>query len=300
MFPEVGSSAMQVVFHTGAHCTDDDRLLRCLLRNKDTFSPRGISVPGPGKYRSLLKDAFAAMETGEPTDEARDVLIDAILDDETADRLILSNEHFFGSQRFALGGNRFYPQAHRRIVQMRRLFHFDQVELFMAIRNPASFVPQVMTRASPRRMHEVEQGTDAVSLRWSEMLLRIRETAPDVPVTVWCNEDTPLIWAQVLREVAGIEHGEPILGEFDILHEIMAPEGVQRFETYVGAHAELTEMQKRRVIAAFLDKFAIEDAVEEELDLPGWTHELVEEMTELYDEDVMRIQHIPGVQLIAP
>ena len=40
---------MQIIVHTGAHFTDDDRLIKCLLRNKDDFSKRGIAVPGPGR-----------------------------------------------------------------------------------------------------------------------------------------------------------------------------------------------------------------------------------------------------------
>ena len=40
---------MQVILHTGAHYTDEDRLMKCLLRNKGDFAKRGIAVPGPGK-----------------------------------------------------------------------------------------------------------------------------------------------------------------------------------------------------------------------------------------------------------
>ena len=73
-----------------------------------------------------------------------------------------------------------------------------------------------------------------------------------------------------------------------------------RLRSYMTAHGELGEMQKRRVYAAFLDKFALEDALEEELDLDGWTDELVEDLTEIYDEDMYHLQRIPGVTLIAP
>ena len=59
-------------------------------------------------------------------------------------------------------------------------------------------------------------------------------------------------------------------------------------------------MQKRRVIAAFLDKFALDEEIEEELDMPGWTEELVAELTEVYDEDVLAIQRIPGVTVLTP
>lgn len=291
---------MQIIFHTGAHATDDERLLKCMLFNKEAFGKRGIAVPGPGKYRSLFKDAFAAMETSEPSDEARDVLIDEILDDEVADRLLLSNAHFFGSQRFALDGDTLYPLADVRVRQLRKLFKFDQLELFMSIRNPASFVPATLANSAPARVKDVIENTNPLNLRWSELFQRIRTAAPDVPITVWCNEDTPLLWGQIMRDFAGLEHGTKVIGGFSLLSEIMSNEGMTRFRSYLHQHPELTEMQKRRVISAFLDKYAIEDEVEEELDLPGWTDELVEELTDLYDEDVMAIQRIPGVTLIAP
>jgi len=291
---------MQVIFHTGAHFTDDERLLKCLLRNKEEFARRGISVPGPGRYRYLLKDAFKAMESAAPAPEARDVLIDAILDDEVADRLILSNAHFFGSQRFAIGHGELYPDAADRMVQLQMLFRFEQLEMFMAIRNPASFLPAIRNKVSIRRFAEMMGGADPRELRWSDMVQRVREAVPDLALTIWCNEDTPLIWAQIIREMAGVEHGDGINGGFDLLNSIMSEEGINRFQTYHQKHPEMSEVQQRRVIAAFLDKFAIEDRIEEELDLPGWTDELVDELTDIYDEDVFRIQRIPGVQLIAP
>ncbi|MGD9865049.1 MAG: hypothetical protein AB7S99_17745, partial [Pseudodonghicola sp.] len=132
---------LKIIFHTGAHCTDDDRLLKCLLRNKESFSEQGIAVPGPGKYRPLLKDTFKALETAAPAPGARDVLIDAILDEEIAQRVILSNEHFFGSQRYAVGDGMLYPDGPDRVVKLRQLFAQDDLEMFMAIRNPAAFLP---------------------------------------------------------------------------------------------------------------------------------------------------------------
>ncbi len=176
-----------------------------------------------------------------------------------------------------------------------------QLEVFMSIRNPCDVC------ASGSRQNSTEatatgswNETDFLSLRWSDMVQRIRDNAPDVPLTIWCNEDTPLIWAQIIRDMAGLDHGTKFTGGFSLLSEIMSKEGMKRFRSYLHQYPEMTEMQKRRVIAAFLDKYAIEDAVEEELDLPGWTEELVEQLTELYDEDVFAIQRIPGVQFIEP
>ncbi|MBV1895333.1 MAG: hypothetical protein KUG70_02665 [Rhodobacteraceae bacterium] len=291
---------MQVIVHTGAHFTDEDRLIKCLLRNKGDFAKRGVAVPGPGKYRKLLKETFNALKDAPASPDARDVLIDAILDDEIADRLILSNMHFFGAPRAAVRQGILYPIAPDRITNIQQLFPHDQVELFMSIRNPASFLPAVFDHSPHDQFADFLGGIDPREIRWSETLTRIRDAAPDVPITVWCNEDTPLIWAQIIRELAALEHGENIVGGYDLVSEIMSPEGMKRFRAYLKSHAEMTEMQTRRVISAFLDKFAIEEEIEEELDIPGWTEQLVEELTDLYDEDLFQIQRLPGVQVISP
>ena len=44
----------------------------------------------------------------------------------------------------------------------------------------------------------------------------------------------------------------------------MSKEGMQRFAAYLKSHPDMTEIQKRRVISAFLDKFALEEEIEEE------------------------------------
>lgn len=291
---------MKIIFHTGAHCTDDDRLLKCLLRNKEGFSQHGIAVPGPGKYRELLKDTFKALDAGPPAEGARDVLIDAILDDEVADRLILSNEHFFGSPRYALDHGMLYPEGPDRVAKMHELFDEDQVELYMAIRNPASFLPAVLHKATEQRIAETLGQIDPRSLLWSDLFHRIREAVPSVKITVWCNEDLPLIWGEVVRRLAGLPLDEKIAGGFDLISEIMSKEGMQRFRVYLHQNPDMTEAQRRRVITAFLDKYALEDEIVEELDLPGWSDDLVEEMTGIYEADIDAIADIPGVRVILP
>ena len=75
---------------------------------------------------------------------------------------------------------------------------------------------------------------------------------------------------------------------------------MQRFAAYLKSHPDMTEIQKRRVISAFLDKFALEEEIEAELDLAGWTKDLMDDMTDVYDEDMLEVQRIPGITLIAP
>lgn len=291
---------MQVVLHAGAHNTDDDRLIKCLLRNRDDFRQRGIAVPGPSRYRRLIRDTLNAMSGGTLAPDARMVLLDAILEEDHPERLLLSNENFFSVPKLAVSKGVFYPRAELKLAQLSQIFDGDEVELFLAIRNPASFLPAVHANSPEMSFDDFMAGADPRSLHWSELVRRIRDHVPGLQITVWCNEDTPLIWAQIIRDMAALEHNQKITGGFDLLSEIMTPAGMKRFRAYLKAYPNMNEIQKRRVIAAFLDKFAIEDVIEEELDLPGWTDDLVTELSDIYDDDVFEIGRIQGVTTIAP
>ncbi|MDG1130284.1 MAG: hypothetical protein P8N68_14425 [Paracoccaceae bacterium] len=291
---------MHIVLHAGVHATDEDRLIKCMLKNNEAFGKLGVAVPGPSRYRRLLRDTLHAMSEGAPAPDAREVLLDAILEGDPPDRMILSNDNFFSVPKLAVGKGVFYPGAEVKLARLRALFPHDQIELCLALRNPATFLPAVFALAPDTDLLEFMNGSDPLNLRWSEMLGRIRHAVPDIKITVWCNEDTPLIWAHLIREMAGIAPNTKIIGGFDLLSEIMSPAGMKRFRAYLKAHPVMTEIQKRRVIAAFLDKFALDEEIVEEVDLPGWTDELITQVTELYEEDIFVIQRLPGVELIVP
>jgi hypothetical protein len=291
---------MQLVLHTGAHYTEEERLLKSLLANKPQLSQDGTIVPGPSTYRGLFRDTLNAMYKSSVSAGARDVLLDAVLDDSDAKRVILSDANFFRTPATAVIDGMLYPAAPVRMMRMAQLFPEDQIEIFMGIRNPATLLP-ILHGVSADNSDAHFWGTrDPADIKWSETLALLRDSAPEIPVTVWCNEDAPLIWGKIMREMAGVPDAAKLEGEFDLLETIMTPEGMKRFRTYMASHPEISGTQVQRVIAAFLDKFAMEDAIEEELDMPGWTDDLVEEMTESYDQDVLRIQQIPGIRMIMP
>lgn len=293
---------MKIVIHAGAHATDEDRLLKCLLRNADDFRKQGTAIPGPGKYRQLISGTLNALSKAPPAEQARDIVLDAICNDDPdkIDRLILSHENLFSVPKIALASDRFYPRAEDRMNNLRRLFRQDDVQLFLAIRNPATWVPAVYDKTPHDDLAEFLNGSDPAYLRWSELIERIQDANPGLPITVWCNEDSPLIWGEIVRAMAGLPSGRKISGAFDLLAQIMSDEGMKRFRSYLASHPVMTEKQKRRVMIAFLDKFALDDAVEEELDLPGWDEGYVDVLTELYEQDVDVIANMSNVTLILP
>ncbi|MEP5731016.1 MAG: hypothetical protein ABJL67_16790 [Sulfitobacter sp.] len=291
---------MQLVLHTGAHYTEQERLIKSVLRNKDGFASRGVTVPGPSSYRSLVRDTLNAMHRTAASPDARDVLLDVILDDAAADRVILSDANFFRTAGTAIQHGMLYPAAAERMAHMAALFPNDELEIFLGIRNPATLIPILYDKSIDQSEEAFWDGTVPQDILWSDVIAEIRAAAPNIPMTVWCSEDLPLIWAEIIREMGGVEHHEKIVGGFDLLSTIISKEGMERLRSYLHGHPEMSVIQRRRVIAAFLDKFALEDQIEEELDMPGWTDDLVEELTEIYDEDLLAIQRLPGVTLIAP
>lgn len=291
---------MQVVIHAGAHKTDEDRLVTCLRDNADALRQRGTCVPSPESYRRLIRELFQTAQTNALPEDARASVLTAAGADDATTRLVLSNYGFFGTPKMTVGSGRFYGAAEMRVAQIRQLFAGDRIELFLALRNPATFLPALLPDTPFATVADLLRGDDPATLRWSETVARLRAAFPDIALTIWCNEDTPLIWSHLLRDMAGVEATVPLAGEFALLPEIMTAPGLKRFDAYIESRPGLTNEQKSRVVAAFLDKFADETAIEEELDVPGWDATLVDHLTALYDADIEAIAAMDGVTLIAP
>jgi hypothetical protein len=291
---------VQIVYHIGANCTDGERLLRSLMRNVDPLRKDGVLVPGPGRYRKLLRETILSLGAAQPAPGTRDILLDAIMDEQDARRIILSNSTFLCQPSRVFENGRFYEVARSKLLALRALFPGDGIELFLALRNPATFVPAVWEQVRGMTFRSFLGEMDPRDIRWSDLVATIRATVPEMPLTVWCNEDTTLIWGDVLRRLAGVAPDRPMAGEFDLLATVMTPEGLQRFLSYMESHPGQGQAQERRVIAAFLDKFAIPEAIEEEVDLPGWDAALVDAMTREYEAEVARIAAMPDITFVAP
>lgn len=291
---------MKVVYHVGAHATDEDRLLKTLLRNRTAFAQEGVVVPGPGRYRKLLRETMVALKGAEPNEDTKEFLLDAVADEDIISRLILSFESFFCGPPMVMRNGVFYGDAEYRVEEFKHLFPSDSIEVCMGLCNPATFLPAVFNKQGRLSYEDFMQGSNPATLRWSELIHRIRAHNPDVSLTVWANEDTPFIWAEIVRELAGLMPMSKITGGFSMLAEIMSPEGMKRFRTYLHQHPPINEVQKRHIMSAFLGKYAIMDQVEEELDLPGWSDEFVDFLTHQYEEDLLEIARIPGVHMITP
>ncbi len=290
---------MQIVYHLGAHCTDEERLLRCLLRNRGALAPENIVVPGPKRYRTLLRDAAAQLGGRPASRETQTMLLDQIMDEDGAERLILSWDQFPGIARNA-AREALYANAGRRMQAFARIFPETECEFHLAICNPAVFLPQVFRKQAVLSREAFFGPTDPRALRWSDMVASLRGANPDVPVTVWCDEDAPVLWPEILQAVSGHSDLVQLSGTLDRAAELMEPEGASALTGWLEAHPAAGAAARRAAIAHFLAAHARPEAMEIEVELDGFDARLASELTEAYEQDVERIAGIGGVRVLRP
>lgn len=295
---------MRIVYHLGAHCTDEERLLRCLLKNRGLLAAQGILVPGPTRYRNLMRDTAIALKGRPASAETQAMVLEHIIEDNRADRLVLSWDSFLSFLPWVLDGG-LYPAAGDRTRAFAQIFPQMPAEFHLAIRNPASFLPAVFAKQSTMKggkpdYEDFVRGIDIFALRWSQVIEAILDQNPDVSVTVWCDEDTPLIWPEVLASVAGTAAGTVLEDEDELLASLMPEEGIKRLRAYIAGHPVTTVAMRRRIVSAFLDKFALPERITQEIALPGWSAATLERLSEAYDADVARIGQMERVRFLAP
>lgn len=290
---------MDIVFHLGAPCTDDDRILRCLLMNRSALLEAGIVVPKPRRYRRQMYDALTQLPAEVP--DTIDSLIDEAIDEApNARRLVLSSFHLLGPILHPAEGDRLFPEAERRMRWLAEVFPGHPLHVLIAIRNPATLLPACLSAGVADGLADLVPEAEPQWMRWSDTLAALRAGAPRAALTVWCNEDSPLIWADVLRAVADHPADLPLAGLNEFPGTLMTAEGLTRMEAYVATHPPKSDAQWRRIAAAFLEKFAVPDEVTMEVDLPGWTDDTVRAASLAYDADAARIAVQPGVTFIRP
>lgn len=291
---------MQVVFHLGAPCTDAGLLLQSLGKNRARLAEEAVIVPALARYRPLLRETVRALKGQTASLDVQEALLDAIVDEARVDRLVFSDPRFVCINRLVVQGAQIWPMIDRQVANLRALFPLAHPEVFIGMRNPATLIPALFAASKFSDFTEFTEGMQPHALTWSELLRRLVLAHPDVPVTVWCNEDTPLLWGEILREIADVPFDFPLRGADDLIETIMDKTGFKRLQRYLTENPAQSEMQRRRIVGAFLDRYAIDAEIEEELDLPGWTRELIEHMSQMYDDDMAEIARIPGVTLLTP
>ncbi|MEM1341687.1 MAG: hypothetical protein AAGF68_05165, partial [Pseudomonadota bacterium] len=260
----------------------------------------GVIVPPPGRYRALLRDTMRALDGLPASPDMAGRLLDVIADEDNVDRLVLSDQRFVCINRLVVQSHRIWPMIERRARQLRGLFPHAAPEFFIGMRDPSTLIPALFRASRFNDFAEFSENMLPHDVRWSDTIQRLRKAQPDARITVWCNEDTPLIWSEIMAAMAGLNSGRGLEGREDLVQTIMQQAGFRRLMAYLAKHKPEDDMHRRRIVMAFLDKYTLPDALTEELKVPGWTEEMIEQMGLGYDEDMERVAEIDDIDFIVP
>lgn len=291
---------MQIAFHVGVHATDGDRMLKTLLNNRTWLLENRTEVVPPRHHRGLFEEALMSLNGGTSTPEMEQILLDAILQHEGTQRVIFSSQTFMGAPGRAVGRDGFYPQIGSQVAALANLFPSAQTEFFLAIRNPATLLTDVLKQFTGGGYKVLMQGQHPRDLRWRDAIQRLLRHAQGRRVVIWCHEDVPLIWPEVVRLVARMPPDAPLMGALIYMQEILGDEGLARLRGALGERDQLTVAQRREIYARTIREHALPGVLDQVVDLPDWTQELVDEVTENYRADVAQIACLPGVEFILP
>ncbi len=263
------------------------------------LAENGIMLRRPGEYRKLVRGMVRKLDGQPATQEEQETLLASIIRKQNVSRLIMSDASFLGVSARMLSGGELFQNAGRNAAAIRNLLPDYPVEFFLCIRNPATFLPEAFNTQTEKNFGGFFKKTNLPSLRWSNVILDIQRNNPDCKITVWCYEDLPIIWPTVLNELTGLDPQTSFKGGQDVIMRVLTSDGAKRLEGYIADHPTYNEAQHRRVRNVFFEKFADDNAVEDEIDLSGWSEDLIERLTELYDDDTELIEWMPGVDFIS-
>lgn len=290
---------MQVAIHFGTHGTEPERMIRTLTENRDWMLSNGIEVVPPGRYKGVLDESLISLKGGDAPPEMEEVIYDALLESDHVRRMVISQASLIGAVTRCIGAKGLFPHAGAKMRAVAGLFPSAEVEVSLAIRNPALQVPYLIGR-NDQPYEKTMAGSDPAALRWGPAMLSIVEAMQGRRVIVWCYEDTPLVWPEAVRRIAQIPADVPLKSGLAVIGDLLPPEGMTELREALALPGNRTVEARRTLFADVLARHVKTETIAETVDLPGWTQDLVDRMTDAYEEDVAMIAALPGVEFLAP
>ncbi|MDB6179217.1 hypothetical protein PAF17_17130 [Paracoccus sp. Z330] len=290
---------MQMVFHLGVHGTDGDRLLKTLLNNRELLFRDQTEVVIPSRHRSIFEEAIMALNGGAATDEMQQIMLDAMLESAAPERIVMSSPSLLGGPARMVGPDGLYPNIGNRAAALANLFPDAHAEFFVAIRNPAVLLTKILPQIQGGYT-SLMQGCDPRQLRWPDTIRRLVGAAQGRRVVIWCHEDVPMLWPELVRLVGDIGPETALSGTLLYMQEILTDAGIAELRTTLSSRDQVSIAQRREICANLLKKAARPDALDENINLPGWTQDVVDSVTRNYHEDAAEIAALPGIEFITP
>ena len=291
---------MSIAFHLGADSTDGGRLMRSVLRSRAPLAEQSISVPPPRHYRTFVRAALAVLNGDTSNADQVAALFEDIAAREQMNRMVMFCDSLICEPGQALDGQMLYPLAPLRLAAFRALLPGRSPEFHLALCSPATLVPTLSLQPAMSGQSRLMTGPEAADLSWLATLTQIIQTNPGIRLTLWCNEDTPLLWPDILRALTGYRGPALLEGDNDLLAALLTESGYTSLARSLIARPPVTAADRRNRISTALEADARPNALEIDVTLPGWSADDIATITSRYIADCAEIARLPGVTFLSP
>lgn len=291
---------MQIILHCGVFSSDTPLLLSALEENCTLELPYKTQVCDPESTRDILRKILRAGRENQLPEDSRDILLEMANVASDTQRVVIANPAMLGTYQDFVAPGQFFPNAVDYVKVVRQIFSNDELAISYAMRNPATLLSSIITGSQSRVANKILSAADPAGLLWSELAHRLSTAFPDIHLTIWYNEDNPVIWRDILSILLDIPENQPVRKVYAPMWKILSEDSMNKFRAYMAKHPGMIASQERRVIATFVEKFADPDALNEEINVDGWTQDYVDMLTAQYEADQAAVAAVPGVRLILP
>ena len=183
-----------------------------------------------------------------------------------------------------------------RAARLRAVLAPAPVAFMLCLRNPAMLLSDAL--ASTEYSGFEADLPNPFTLSWANVLRDLRTHVPDVPITVWCAEESPLIWGRVLSAVGAPPEKLTLEAHIHLAKSLMNAEGSKRLTKYLHQRPELPDELRARVISIFIEKFTPPEKLEADVTIPDWSEDKQLRMDASYAADLEEVATIDGVTFI--
>lgn len=291
------SKPKQIAFHVGVHTTDEERLFRSLRLNADVLREQKIEVCDNQLNEPILNEAAQALRGGVASPEMEEVVIDTLVENDDTERLIISRPSLLGVPRRMFNVTSMMEYSGAKMIELTNIVPSVEAEFFIGLKNPATLMARLINRASVS-YDMLMNGADPLQKRWAPTLIDIVQKLRGRRLVVWCHEDMPMIFPEVLHSLSGATPETQLKGGDRLLRDLLTPEGIKYMREEIPHDMEVKA--RRAAVEGLLGNYLRKNVLSMSIDCPGWTADMVDEMTANYHEDIATIAALPGVEFISP
>ena len=296
---------MRVTLHVGLHFAGAPRLMAGLRANNPVFEANGTFVPRQKDYRAPVADILHKLD-GLPPIEAEQIdLLSQILKNRKISHLVMSDVLWAGALDAAFSEGRLYADLGATVARVAELFDTSDVRIAISLRDPVGFVADAL--ATPQlagKMTPFLRTCDTATLGWERGLRELRAALPMSAMVVWREEDAPLIWPRVLRDLGRLPPGAAVARAYAPLRPILSDTGLRELFGEVASNPPCDDSAFENLVRRYLAEFAIPDNVRDgparSVNIAGWSQDTLHDITQRYWAQTAAFAKEEGVTLIAP